>query len=171
MSDIGTTLGVTPGSSEPASLHERVTRFYSDYTHTVAGGDLKLWPDFFTDDCLYQATSRENHEQNLPLGLLQCDGRKMIEDRAAAIMNTQVFQPRRIRYYLSGLRIESSEGTTIDARADFLVVQALLNSTPTVVSFGEYLDEIVVRDGRLLFHKKICIYDNDVVTTSLVYPL
>jgi anthranilate 1,2-dioxygenase small subunit len=171
MSEISTILDVTPGSNEPATLYERVTRFYADYTHTVAGGDLKLWPDFFTDDCLYQATSRENHEQNLPLGLLQCDGRKMIEDRAAAIMNTQVFQPRRIRYYISGLRIVSSEAATIDVCADFLVVQALLNSTPVVVSFGEYLDEIVIRDGRMLFRKKICIYDNDVVTTSLVYPL
>ena len=171
MTDIDTTLGVTARSHEPVSLYERVARFYTDYIHTVAGGDLKLWPDFFTDDCLYQATSRENYDQNLPLGLVQCEGRKMVEDRAAAIVNTQVFQPRRVRYYLSGLRIASSEATTIDARADFLVVQAMLNSTPAVVSFGEYLDEIVVCDGRLLFRKKICICDNDVVTTSLVYPL
>lgn len=171
MSEIRTELSMTPRPSEPASLYERVARFYTDYTYTVAGGDLKLWPDFFTDDCLYQATSRENYEQKLPLGLVQCEGRKMIEDRAAAIMNTQVFQPRRIRYYLSGLRAVGSEANTIDVRADFLVVQALVNSTPVVVSFGEYLDEIVVFDGRLLFRKKICICDNDVVTTSLVYPL
>lgn len=171
MSEESTRLGVPQCSVEPVSLYERVARFYTDYTRTVAGGDLKLWPDFFTDDCLYQATSRENYEQNLPLGLLQCEGKNMAEDRVAAILNTQFFQPRRVRYYLSGLRIVNCEATAIETRADFLVVQAILNSTPVVVSFGEYLDEIVVGDGRLLFRKKICVYDNDVVTTSLVYPL
>jgi hypothetical protein len=47
----------------------------------------------------------------------------------------------------------------------------MLNSTPTVVAFGEYDDDIVWQDDRMLFRRKLCIYDNDVITTSVVYPL
>lgn len=89
---------------EQPSLYEQVARFYHGYTRTVTSGDLKNWPDFFTEDCLYQATSRESIEQNLPLPLLQCEGKSMAEDRALAIMETQVFQPRRTRYYLLACR-------------------------------------------------------------------
>lgn len=47
----------------------------------------------------------------------------------------------------------------------------MLNSTPSVVACGEYQDEIVRGTDRMLFRKKLCIFDNDVVTTALVYPL
>jgi salicylate 5-hydroxylase small subunit len=48
------------------SLYEQLGQFYDDYTRTVTSGDLKRWPDFFTEDCLYGANSRENIEQGHP---------------------------------------------------------------------------------------------------------
>jgi hypothetical protein len=47
----------------------------------------------------------------------------MAQDRATAITETQVFQPRRTRYCLSNLRIVSATETRLAAHADFLVVQ------------------------------------------------
>lgn len=154
-----------------ASLRERLDDFYADYVTVIAGQDLARWPDFFTDDCLYRVTSRDNVEQGLPLDLIHCDGKGMVQDRAHAVMNTQMFNPRRFRHYLSGLRIlERGEGW-VRTRADFLVVQAVLNGTPAVAVFGECSDVISLEEGQPRFRERRCVHENDVITTALIFPL
>ena len=73
-------------------------------------------PDYFTDDCLYKVTSRENHDQGLPAGTIYCDGIGMLRDRILAIRETQVYEPRSWRHFISGVRVLGVDGDTF-ARA------------------------------------------------------
>jgi anthranilate 1,2-dioxygenase small subunit len=65
-----------------AELREIVTQFNTEYCAVLDRGNLELWPEFFTEDALYRVTSRENAELGLPVGLVYCEGRAMMHDRA-----------------------------------------------------------------------------------------
>jgi anthranilate 1,2-dioxygenase small subunit len=158
---------------EPTDLYHRfaIEDLYRDYIEVVTSQNLNDWPAFFTEDCEYRITSQENIERDMPIDLVYCDGRPMIADRAYSIMNLQVYQPRQIRYFLSGLRIVERVADETHTRADYLVVESLLNESPRVVTFGEYRDVVVDTPGGLKFKKRMCIYANGVITTSLVFPL
>jgi 3-phenylpropionate/cinnamic acid dioxygenase small subunit len=178
------TVTTTPGTSpaqatdgtahghRPASVYEQLVRLYADYTHTLTDGDIARWPEFFTEDCVYEVTSAENVENGWPLPVLLCEGRLMVEDRAYAFPNIQVSRPRRIRYLVSGIRVTGHDGDTVTAGADLVVVQALRGELPRVVLCGEYRDEVRLRDAeRPLFRKKVCVYDHDVIDTAFVLPV
>ena len=47
----------------------------------------------------------------------------------------------------------------------------LADEETTVLSVGRYLDVVVAEGDSLAFARKICVYDNPLVTNSLVYPL
>jgi salicylate 5-hydroxylase small subunit len=40
-----------------------LTQLYADYSSAVDSGHWNLWPEFFTDDCVYRLQPRENHER------------------------------------------------------------------------------------------------------------
>ena len=42
-----------------------LTQLYADYASAVDSGNWNLWPEFFTDECIYRVQPRENHELSL----------------------------------------------------------------------------------------------------------
>jgi anthranilate 1,2-dioxygenase small subunit len=128
-------------------------------------------PDHFVDDCLYRVTTRENYDEGLPGGLMYCDGIAMLRDRILAIRETQVYEPRSWRHFLSGVRILGVDGDTIRARANFLVTEAMSDEEPRLFMVGRYFDVLTRRDGRLMFKERIAVCDNHHVRRSLIMPL
>jgi anthranilate 1,2-dioxygenase small subunit len=53
------------------ALRLEIEELYTEYAHVLDDGELEQWPDFFTEDCLYQIVSRENRERALPLALMR----------------------------------------------------------------------------------------------------
>jgi anthranilate 1,2-dioxygenase small subunit len=102
---------------------------------------------------------------------MHCDGRAMLKDRILAIRETQVYEPRTWRHFISGLRIVSTESDTIRARANFLVTEAMSDQNPAVFVVGRYFDTLVRRNGRLLFKVRIAVCDNHHVRRSLIMPV
>src|SRR5207237_3198089 len=47
-----------------------LTQLYTDYAIAVDSGQWDLWPEFFTDDCVYRLQQRENFERGFPLATL-----------------------------------------------------------------------------------------------------
>ena len=47
-------------------LKQSVVQLYEDYAEVVDNLDLDAWSGFFTDDCKYLVTARENYEAGLP---------------------------------------------------------------------------------------------------------
>ena len=67
------------------ALRLEIEEFNARYCHALDDGNLQNWPDFFTEDGFYSITARENFDANLPVGLVYCEGRGMMKDRAFAI--------------------------------------------------------------------------------------
>ncbi|MGC1410183.1 MAG: hypothetical protein WA864_14735 [Acetobacteraceae bacterium] len=56
------------------------------------GQRLQDWIELFVDNAFYLVTSRENADQGFPVGLIYCEGRAMIRDRAVAPEKTAMHQ-------------------------------------------------------------------------------
>ena len=63
----------------------------------------------FTEDALYVVLSRENADRGLPVGLIYCEGRGMIRDRAFALDKTAMFAPRYLRHIIGNLAVLGEE--------------------------------------------------------------
>ena len=156
-------------------LRRRIDAFHAAYCDVLDQGRLVEWPAFFTTDTFYRVIARENRDLGLPVGLVYCEGRAMLEDRAFAIQKTAMHAPRYLRHFVSNVRIDAVEdsGRLIRARSNYLLFQVLADRpTATLHQMGEYHDVFhVTEDGALLLASRDCIYDNALVDNALVYPV
>ena len=157
-------------SQRAAQLREEITTFHGEYCAVLDRGDLEQWPLFFTEDALYRITGRENADLNLPVGLVYCEGRAMMHDRAIAISRTQMFAPRYTLHLLGQARIEAEEPSGILAQTPFMLIQTLVEGPSTVHLAGCYHDRFVKVDGRLLLAERHVIHDTNILANDLVYP-
>jgi len=152
-------------------LQRQIEDFYAAYVETLDDGDLEKWPDFFVEDAIYKVIPRENYARNLPLATMRYESRNMLRDRVVTIQKTILHAPRYMRHMLSNIRIHRDEGGVLDVRANYLVLQTLVEQPTTVFSTGRYLDT-VVRDGNgFLFKQRLVVFDSELVPNSLIYPL
>jgi anthranilate 1,2-dioxygenase small subunit len=142
-----------------------------DYAAALDDLDFARWTAFFTDDCVYRVVSMENFKENLPLSTMACHGAGSLRDRAAAIRETAVFEPRILRRMVSGVRLNETTPDEIRAQANFAIFESLSDREPHLFMVGRYLDRVVRQDGRLKLRERICVYDNYRVRTSLVFPV
>ncbi len=158
--------------SELRELRLEIEEFNAEYAHVLDEGDLETWPDFFTDDALYRITGRENADAGLPLGLIYCDGKGMLRDRARAILKTTMHAPRYLRHFNSNLRITDLQPDgTVQASANYLVIETLMEAESRILQAGRYQDIFVRRDTRLLIQERHCIYDTLTIPNALIYPV
>ena len=134
------------------------------------------WPSFFTDDALYRIVPRENHELNLPIALMHCEGRLMMRDRVVALTETVMARPRALRRFVTPARIvgggDGSESAPMQVRANVLLVETLHERMTRVVLSGVYHDTVVRgHDGGWLLTGRLCIYDSLLLPDSLVEPV
>jgi anthranilate 1,2-dioxygenase small subunit len=159
------------GAKELSDLKARIRDLNDDYAWVLDTQDLGAWPDFFTDDCLYQAISLENFDEDLPHATLYCDGINMVRDRSLAIRETAVFEPRAQKHFISGVRITDVIDNEIHAQANFMVTEAMSDREPRILFVGAYHDRIVDQDGTMKFRERSAVFDNYRVYTSLVIPI
>ena len=80
------------------------------------------WAEMFTDDAFYVVISRENADRGMPVGLIYCENKGMIHDRAFALKNTAMFAPRYLRHIVGNLQVLGAEPNgEIRARANYVV--------------------------------------------------
>jgi 3-phenylpropionate/cinnamic acid dioxygenase small subunit len=163
-----------PAASAAAlrELRLEVEEFNFAYAATLDDGKLAEWPDFFTEDAFYRIRSRENADAGLPVGLVYCDGRKMILDRAFAIIHTAMFEPRYFRHIIGNTRVLAIDADgIIAATANYLLFETLIDQDTKLLQAGRYVDAFERIDGRLLLRSRDCIYDSLIVQTAIVYPV
>jgi anthranilate 1,2-dioxygenase small subunit len=153
-----------------AMLRLRVEELLARYERSIDDNDLESWPDFFTDDCEYGIWPRENDEAGLPMPLMLCRGRGMLQDRVLAHREANIFAPHVYRHFHSGLIVGQGE-LGITARSNYLVVQTLQDGESRIYQTGRVTDTIVEDDGRLLFARRRVVYDTLRVQTLLVTPI
>ena len=152
-------------------LRLELEELYAEYAACLDEERFEAWPDFFTEECVYQIIPRENFERGLPLATWLCESRGMLQDRVVMIRKTAVYGPRWIRRMTSGLRVLGWDGEELQVRANYLAVETLLDELTRVFSAGHYRDRIVVEDGRLKFREKRCVFDSTLIPNTLIFPL
>ena len=149
----------------------RLADLYCAYADALDDGQLEAWPDFFTEDCLYKITPRENFEQNLPVALVYCESRNMLFDRVVAIRETTLYLPRLMRHLTDNIRLREIRPDGLRLTANFALFQTMVDRPSELFMCGRYHDRVVDDGDRLRFAERICVYNSTIVPTSLVYPV
>ena len=145
---------------------------YDDYACALDAMRLEDWAAFFTEDARYRVMGRETHDQGLSHATIYCDSGAMIRDRAAAIRETAVFEPRFQRHLISGVQITATAADAVESRANFLIVESMFNAQTRVLLAGEYIDTVIRQaDGQLKFTDRLAVYDTYRIPTTLILPV
>lgn len=148
-----------------------LTQLYADYASAVDSGHWDLWPEFFTEDCVYRLQPRENHERGFPLATLSFTSKGMLKDRIYGIRETLFHDPYYQRHIVGSPVIrETSEGRW-RCEAHYAVFRTKLSDVSTVFNVGRYLDVIVRTPEGLKFASRECIYDSELIPNSIIYPI
>ena len=70
-----------------------IQQLYADYAAAVDSGQWSLWPEFFTEQCVYKVQPRENFERGFPLATLFLTSKGMLKDRVYGIQETLYHDP------------------------------------------------------------------------------
>lgn len=159
------------GVRPDAALRFEIEDLYAEYADVLDTEDLERWPELFVEDAFYDVIPRENYERDMPLAIMRCDSRAMMQDRVRAIRETLMFEPRYVRHLISSFRIAANGDGKIDVTANYAVLETLPDEMTKVLNAGRYVDMLVREDGKLRFKQKRCVYDSSVVPNSLVYPV
>ena len=153
-------------------LRLAIEAFNSEYCAVLDTGNIESWPAFFTHDCLYRVTARENAELGLPVGLIYAEGRGMLHDRAVAIAKTQMFAPRYMLHLVTNTRVtEESAAGEICSQSNFMLLQTLVEGPTTIHMVGTYQDRFVRVGASLLLKERQVIYDTTIIANDVVYPV
>lgn len=154
-------------------LRYEVECFNAAYAAALDEKRLADWVEMFTDDAFYNILPRENADSDWPVGLIYCEGKAMIRDRAFALERTIMFAPRYLRHVIGNLQIIGQDNNdTFRARANYVVFQILYDRpVPTLHQVGAYHDVFRRCDGVLKLAERRCIYDNLLLDNSLCLPV
>ncbi len=148
-----------------------VEDFHSDYAAALDRFDLERWVAFFTDDAVYHVIARDNEEDGLPLGLIYCEGKDMLRDRAFAILNTEMYVPRYLQLSVTNTRVHSFDQHHVRAEANYQLFETRIEEPTRVQQVGKYHD-LFIRDGDdLLLRQRKCVYDSVMVDNCMVFPV
>jgi salicylate 5-hydroxylase small subunit len=148
-----------------------LTQLYSDYASAIDSGNWDLWPEFFTDDCVYRLQPRENHERGFPLATLSFTSKGMLKDRVYGIKETLFHDPYYQRHIVGTPVIRTVESGTFKCEANYAVFRTKLSEISTVFNVGRYLDVVVRMPTGLKFAVRECIYDSEMIPNAIIYPV
>ena len=155
---------------EPA-LRARVDDLYAAYAHIIDDDRLEDWPGLFTARGVYRVTTRENHDQGLPLSLIYCDGRGMMADRISALRTANIYEPHVYCHIVGAVRTLDATDGVIRARSNFTVLRTMSEGDTMVFACGRTFDRIVEEDGVLRFAERLAVLDSRRIDTLLVIPV
>ena len=149
-----------------------LTQLYASYALALDAADWDAWPEFFTEDCVYQVQPRENHERGFPLATLAFDSKGMLKDRVYGIRETLFHDPYYQRHVVGAPLVERLDADgRIHAQACYAVFRTRLSKESTVFNVGRSLDQVVPTPQGLKFASRRVIYDSEMIPNSLIYPI
>lgn len=154
-----------------AEFRGAVSDLYAAYVACLDDSRYDEWADFFTEDAWYRIVARENFDRDLPLSLVSLKGRPMMKDRVYGITSTIFHAPYYQRHVVSVPNLSVTDDGTVQASTNYVVIRTKRDMAAEIYNVGRYIDEIVEHDGTLKFQKKFCVYDNDLIPNSLIYPV
>ena len=153
-----------------ATWRDLVT-LYQAYAMALDARDYARWPQFFTDPCVYRLQPRENFDRGLPLATMAFESRGMLEDRVYGITETLAHDPYYQRHVVGIPIVRSDDGESIEAEASYAVFRTRQNELSEVFNVGRYVDVVRRTPEGLRFASRICVFDSELVPTSIIYPI
>jgi salicylate 5-hydroxylase small subunit len=151
---------------------QALQQLYTDYALAVDSGDWDLWPQFFTEQCVYKLQPRENFERGMPLATLAFDSQAMLRDRVYGIQETLFHDPYYQRHLVGTPVVRRIDGSgTLHSEANYAVFRTKLDGPSTVFNVGRYLDVVVPTPQGLKFAQRLCIYDSEMIPNAIIYPI
>ena len=147
-----------------------IEKLIVDYAHDIDDDNLEAWPNYFTEDAIYQIIPRRSFEQDLPLGVLYCEGKGMMIDRIQALRTANIFEPHTHCHLLSRPSVEETE-SVYTARTNFNVVRTMQDGGMEIYAVGKFLDKIAFEEGKPLFQDRRVVLESHRVDILLVLPL
>jgi anthranilate 1,2-dioxygenase small subunit len=140
------------------------------------GGLLDLgryddWLRLFAAECRYSVVPRENYDQGLPVALILCDSRGMLEDRIMALREANKYNIHIDRHIIGLPRIAAARPGTIDIEAPFAVYQTDQEGETRLFAAGLYRDRLETAGEGLRIAEKLVLLDTSAVPTLLATPL
>jgi len=158
---------------EAMLLHHEIETFNTRYAAALDEQRLDDWIGMFTDDALYVVVSRENFDRGLPAGLIYCENKAMIRDRAFALKETTMFAPRYLRHLIGNLAVlgEDQRGS-IKATANYVLMQVLFDRPDAKLhQVGVYRDLFRREGGELKLAERRCVYDSLLIDNAMCLPV
>ncbi len=148
-----------------------ITQLYADYASAADSGNWDLWPEFFTDECIYRVQPRDNHERGFPLATLSLTSKGMLRDRVYGIKETLFHDPYYQRHVVGTPIIREASVNRWRCEANYAVFRTKLSEATTVFNVGRTLDVVVRTPAGLKFAVRECIYDSEMIPNSIIYPI
>ena len=148
-----------------------INQLYADYAIAVDSGQWDLWPEFFTDECVYRLQPRENYERGFPLATLSFESKGMLKDRIYGIRETLFHDPYYQRHVVGSPVVRKAQAGRFECEANYAVFRTKLSEVSTVFNVGRYIDVIVQTPQGLKFASRQCIYDSEMIPNSIIYPI
>src|SRR6478672_2266229 len=136
-----------------------LTQLYADYASAVDSGNWDLWPEFFTEQCVYRLQPRENFDRGFPLATLSFTSKGMLKDRVYGIKETLFHDPYYQRHIVGTPVVRAAGEGSFRCEANYAVFRTKLSDATTVFNVGRYLDTVVRTPEGLKFAARECIYD------------
>jgi anthranilate 1,2-dioxygenase small subunit len=127
------------------------------------------WLSLFAAECRYNVVPRENHQQGLPVGLIFCDSRAMLEDRIMALREANKYNIHSDRHLIGLPRLTGADGLSIEA--PFAVYQTDQEGATLLFATGLYRDRLEAGSGGLKIRDKLVLLDTFAVPILLATPL
>ena len=156
---------------EEMILWYELHRLQERYVSVIDTDRLEEWPNFFTEDCVYEIIPKENADLGLPMGIMHCFGRAMLRDRITSLRQANVFEPHTYRHMTSGLELTPIDADSVDMQSNYVVVQTLTDGESRIYQAGRYFDRVVHSAEGWLYQRKRAVYDTSRVQTLLVTPV
>ena len=140
------------------------------------GGLLDLgryddWLALFAAECRYSVVPRENYDQGLPVALILCDSRGMLEDRITALLQANKYNIHTDRHIIGLPRTVSAEAGYIEIEAPFAVYQTDQEGDTRLFATGLYRDRLETAGAAPRIADKLVLLDTAAVPTLLATPL
>ena len=143
----------------------------AQYGFLVDSGKYEEWLDLFSPRCSYYVKPRENHELGLPVALIYCDSRAMLEDRIQVLRIASQYNIHNDRHIIGLPRIVSNGPDGISIEAPFVVYQTEQEGETRLFATGLYRDRLERSGQDFKISEKMVLLDSFAIPTLLATPL
>lgn len=158
-------------SDVSSEVQHALTMLLESYARLLDEDRLEEWTELFVEESSYTIVSRENYDRKLPLSLMLCENKDMIRDRVMSLRQANIFNFHSNCHVLSLPRATLLGPGRYGLRCTYALYQSDQTGHSRLFSVGRYEDEVVERDGALLFAKKLVVVDTAAIPTLLAVPI